>query len=93
MGHEVIGADLQRSLNLRAEAGNRLRANGGIDGGEVNEVAVVHGQRPEIVLLPHLLHGADVRGVADTAPPHARTRREDLKGIGAEFDCFQCAFF
>lgn len=86
MHDEVVGADGGGALEFSAEGGDASGADGGVGGGEVDEVAVMDDEGGEAVAgAVGAQFGAAFRGGHGGAP-HARTGGEDLKAIGAEFD-------
>lgn len=83
---EVVGSDGGGAQELAAEGGDAFGADGGVGGGEVNEVAIVDDKGGEAVCgAVGAQFGAAFRRGHGGAP-HPGAGGEDLKAIGAEFD-------
>ena len=91
--NQVLGADGGGALDLGAEAGDGAGADEGIEGGEVDEIVDVDGERAEVVALADFLQQADLAGVGRACAPHARAGGEDLEGVGAELDGLEGRLF
>ena len=83
----VVGADgdgaLSSSLRKATIDCARMFPGGGC---EIDQVVGVHHQRRQVVLPPHGVESPDVVHQGRAGPPHSWAGREDLKGVGAEFD-------
>lgn len=85
MRHQVVSANQESTLQFPAESVNRLIAGLGRRRREIDQVTVVDGEWPEIVLLAQFLETLDLHFVGSLGAPHPRTGRKNLEGIRAEF--------
>src|SRR5579863_1748338 len=85
MKNEVIRAESESSLDFQAKAGHALAAHFLGLAAHVHQITGMDHERAEIVSGTNLAHARCLPRVDDRSAPHARTRREDLEGIGAHF--------
>ena len=84
MDHQILGADRDGALHLAAEGVDGLGADHRIERCQVDQIIDVDHQRRKVEALACGLQQTDLDGVGKLSAPHARTRREDLKGGSAE---------
>ena len=87
MHHEAIETEQVRAIEFRAERRNRLPAQRGRRGRDINEIAVVRNNRVDSRLVDPAAEQRDFLWRELARPPLTRRLREDLQRFAAR--CFR----
>ena len=93
MYHQVLGSDGRRALQLTVKGGDGSRADQGVVGREIDQIAGVNYQGIQIVAFPGGPQPVDIRHSGDGTPPHTGAGGEDLKSVCAQLRGFEGRFF